>query len=187
METLTKWRLSEQFKDDSMPAMKRRLVESSRSDDKTVIDLTMDSKPSSPTPSRSIGTAAVTTCGSSPLTYGSEGEEEEVRTTLICQCPQPIPDSYLQLDKLVHDLQDRANNFRKAADLIEAQLKYRNRIWMKSVRDRDLGGDVHHFVTDIRQVEETGRTRDNTWGKTGDRTANRRMRNTMGYQTGKCT
>jgi hypothetical protein len=98
-----------------------------------------------------------------------------------------IPDSYLQLDKLVRNLQDRTNDFRKAADLIEAQLKYRNQIWMRSVRDGDLGGDVHHFVTDIRRAEETGRTRDNTWGKTGDRTANRRMRNTMGYQTGKCT
>ena len=58
---------------------------------------------------------------------------------------------------------------------------------MKSVRDRDLGGDVRHFVADIRWAEETGRTRNNTWGKPGDRTANRRMRNTMGYQSGKHT
>ena len=53
---------------------------------------------------------------------------------------------------------------------------------MKSMRDQDLGGDVRDFVGDICQVEETGRIRDNTWGKPGDRTANRRMRNTMGYQ-----
>ena len=43
------------------------------------------------------------------------------------------------------------------------------------MRDRDLGGDVCHFVTDIRWAEETGRTRNNTWGKPGDRMANRRM------------
>lgn len=53
---------------------------------------------------------------------------------------------------------------------------------MKSVRDRDLGGDVRHFVADILHAEETARMRDNTWGKAGDRNANRRMRNTMGYQ-----
>jgi hypothetical protein len=88
VETLTKRRLSEQFEDDSMPAMKRRVVESSGNHDKTVIDLTMDSEPSSPTSSQSVDAAAVTTRGSSPLTYGSEGEEEEVRTTLICRrCP----------------------------------------------------------------------------------------------------
>lgn len=188
MEALAKRRLSanigEQSEDDSIPAMKRRLVESSGDNDKSVIDLTMDSEPSSPTPGGCVDAVAVTTRGSSPLTYGSEGEEEEVRTTLIVRFP---PNPYLQQDKLVRDLQDRANSFRKAADLIEAQLKYRNRIWMKSVRDRDLGGDVRHFVTDIRRAEETGRIRDNTWGKPGDRVANRRMRNTMGYQFGERT
>ena len=89
----------------------------------------------------------------------------------------------MQLDRLACDLQDRATDFRKAADMIEEQLKYRNRVWMRSVRDRDLGRDVRHFVADIRRTDRTGRTRDNTWGKAGDRTANRRMRNTMGYQS----
>ena len=43
-----------------------------------------------------------------------------------------FPD-FLQLDRLACDLQDHATDFRKAADMIEEQLKYRNRVWMKSV------------------------------------------------------
>ena len=93
---------------------------------------------------------------------------------------RPISD-FLQLERLACDLQDCANDFRQAADMIEEQLKYRNWVWMKSVRDRELRHDVHHFVADILRTK-TGRTRDNTWGKAGDCTANRRMRNTMGYQ-----
>ena len=88
METLAKRRLSANI--DDMPAMKRRLVE--LSENKTVIDLTMDSEPSLPTPSGSVeAVTGVTTRGSSPFTYGSEGEEEEVRTTLICRTPTAHP------------------------------------------------------------------------------------------------
>jgi hypothetical protein len=40
------------------------------------------------------------------------------------------------------------------------------------VRDRDLGRDIRHFIADVVRTE-TGslRTRDNTWGKAGDRSA----------------
>ena len=88
MGTLAKRRLPANIGEESendIPAMKRRLVEleSSGNNDKTIIDLTMDSESSSPTPSGSVDAAPVTIRGSSPLTYGSEGEEEEARTTWI--------------------------------------------------------------------------------------------------------
>ena len=88
VETLAKRQLSANI--DDMPAMKQRLVE--LSENKTVIDLTMDSEPSLLTPSRSVEVVtSMTTCGSSLFTYGSEGEEEEVRTTLICRTPTAHP------------------------------------------------------------------------------------------------
>ena len=90
-----KRRLSASIDEQSeVPATKRRLVESSGNNDseKTVIDLTMSDLLSSPTPSGSIDAApAVTLRGSSPLAYGSEGEEEEAHTTLDAH--KPTPDS----------------------------------------------------------------------------------------------
>lgn len=53
---------------------KRKLVGSG--DSGTVIDLTMDSE--SPRPSGTVDGISIR--GSSPLAYGSEGEEEEVHT-----------------------------------------------------------------------------------------------------------
>ena len=73
--------IDEQSDEDiHVPAAKRRLVESSVNN-KTVIDLTMD-LPSSPAPSGSIRDA-IAVRGSSPLAYGREGEEEEVRTVSL--------------------------------------------------------------------------------------------------------
>ena len=71
--------IDEESDDDiHVPATKRRLVDSSVN--KMVIDLTMDLW-SLPTPSGSIQDA-ISICGSSPLAYGSEGEEDEVWTAI---------------------------------------------------------------------------------------------------------
>jgi hypothetical protein len=78
--------IDEQSNNNTHVPAKRRLV-TSPVNEKMVIDLTLD-LPSSPTTSRSVQDA-VTIRGSSPLAYGSEGEEEEVRTTLIC--PKAYP------------------------------------------------------------------------------------------------
>jgi hypothetical protein len=48
--------------------------------------------------------------------------------------------------------------------------------------DRDVGRDVADLVQDIQHVESSGRRRDNTWAKPGDKIGQRRSRNTMGYQ-----
>jgi hypothetical protein len=53
---------------------------------------------------------------------------------------------------------------------------------MSSIVKRNVGKDVSLMVADIRRYESTGQKRDNTWGKRGDKEANRRVANTMGYQ-----
>lgn len=74
--------MDEQSGDDThVPATKRRLV-TSMNNTTAIVDLTMD-LPSSPTPGGSVQ-GAITIRGSSPLAYGSEGEEEEVRDL---KCP----------------------------------------------------------------------------------------------------
>ena len=87
-----------------------------------------------------------------------------------------------QLEKKVKQLQRRAGELREAADIIEAQLPFRNKIWVNSMVDRNLGGDVSQFLGDVRHVEKTGRKRDTTWAQKGDREGQHRSRNTMGYQ-----
>jgi hypothetical protein len=70
----------------------------------------------------------------------------------------------------------------KAAEIMRAQANARNLIWMSSIVKRNVGKDVSLMVADIRRYESTGQKRDNTWGKRGDKEANRRVANTMGYQ-----
>lgn len=79
-------------------------------------------------------------------------------------------------------LEVRANELAEAANIIRSQLPYRNGIWMRSLTSRTVGGDVSELVHDVRWLENTGRRRDNTWAAPGDHTAQRRSRNTMGYQ-----
>lgn len=79
-----------------------------------------------------------------------------------------------------HILQ-RAVDMRRAADIFESQARHRNRIWMKSMVDRDIGRDVHDLVKDVDRFENTGRTRDKTWADPKKAKEVRQMRNTMGY------
>jgi len=76
----------------------------------------------------------------------------------------------------------RATELLEASELIENQLVHWNRIWVSSMVDRNIGGDVSLLLKDVRHVEVTGRNREPTWARPGDRDAARRSRNTMGYQ-----
>jgi hypothetical protein len=76
----------------------------------------------------------------------------------------------------------RADDFEKAAAIFRAQAAGRNPIWMSAMVRRDIGKDVSLMVSDIQKYESTGLKRDNTWGKKGNKEANRCMQNTMGYQ-----
>jgi hypothetical protein len=77
----------------------------------------------------------------------------------------------------------RADELEEAARIIRSQLPHRNAIWITSMTSQNIGGDVSHFIHDIRRFEITGRTRDTTWGRAGDRLSIRRARNTMGYHS----
>jgi hypothetical protein len=88
----------------------------------------------------------------------------------------------LQLARKIEALNIRADQLVLAADIIRSQLPHRNRIWISSMVDRDIGHDVANVVLDVQHVERTGRRRDNTWATPGNKVAQRRSRNTMGYQ-----
>lgn len=83
---------------------------------------------------------------------------------------------------MVRMLQTRADELVEGARIIKSQLRHENRIWMNSMLSRNIGGDVSDLVRDVRFLEVSGRQRDNTWPQPGDREAQRRSRNTMGYQ-----
>ncbi len=87
-----------------------------------------------------------------------------------------------QLEKKAKKLQRRAQELREAADIIDAQLPKKNSIWIKSMVDRNVGKDICLFVQDIRRVEVTGKQRETTWARVGDKEGQRRVRNTMGYE-----
>lgn len=78
----------------------------------------------------------------------------------------------------------RANELEDAVRIIRSQLPYKNRIWISSMVDRNIGGDVSLLVSDVRHFEVTGRSRETTLPRRGDRDGSRRSRNTMGYQMG---
>lgn len=79
-------------------------------------------------------------------------------------------------------LEARANELTEGARIIRSQMVYKNQIWMRSILSRNIGGDVSDLVCDIRRLEVTGRHRDNTWAPAGNREAQRRSKNIMGYQ-----
>ena len=50
----------------------------------------------------------------------------------------------------------RATELLEASELIENQLVHWNRIWVSSMVDRNIGGDVSLLLKDVRHVEVTG-------------------------------
>lgn len=69
-----------------------------------------------------------------------------------------------------------------AAAIFRAQVLHRDKLWMRSMVERKIGGNVGQVVADIHRFEATSRVRDTTWPKKGDKEGHRRSRNTMGYQ-----
>ena len=82
----------------------------------------------------------------------------------------------LKIDEHVESLKEKVKAF------IEAQIPYKNPIWIKSVDNR-LGNDVVVFVKDIERSERNGRNRDTTWGEGKSKVEKRRVKNTMGYMS----
>ncbi|KLO05592.1 hypothetical protein SCHPADRAFT_883687 [Schizopora paradoxa] len=76
-------------------------------------------------------------------------------------------------------LEEWSRDLRKAADVIDRQLPFKNSIWINSMVRQGLGKAASSLVSDIRWAESTGRTRLPTWGQsTRER---HRQANLMGY------
>lgn len=69
---------------------------------------------------------------------------------------------------------------RKAADLIESQFPYRNRIWIESM-DKKIPNDIIDLAGDLQHEERNGRNRHTTWAIGKGKKERRRVGNTMGY------
>ncbi|KAF5354602.1 hypothetical protein D9758_011183 [Tetrapyrgos nigripes] len=91
-------------------------------------------------------------------------------------------DNEQELEKYVRSAEDMIQNLRRAADLIEAQLPYRNFPWLKALNDGKLGKEAHHFVADIAGFEDSRGVRPTTWASSSSKAAKRVERNTLGYQ-----
>ncbi|KAF5366172.1 hypothetical protein D9758_005759 [Tetrapyrgos nigripes] len=91
-------------------------------------------------------------------------------------------DNEQELEKYVGSAEDMIQNLRRAADLIEAQLPYRNFPWLKALNDGKLGKEAHHFVADIAGFEDSHGVRPTTWASSSSKAAKRVERNTLGYQ-----
>ncbi|KAJ7474160.1 hypothetical protein FB451DRAFT_1035044 [Mycena latifolia] len=110
-------------------------------------------------------------------------EESEVRRLFFPSVDSHDSDDEEEVSNLFQlILLKRAEEFEKAAEIFRVQAAAKNPIWMSSVIRRKVGEDVSLMVGDIQRYESTGRMRDNTWGKKGDKEANRRVSNTMGYR-----
>jgi hypothetical protein len=77
--------------------------------------------------------------------------------------------------------QEKAEKFKRAAELIEAQIDYGEGMWLKRVADQKFGRDVVRFVEDIQRLEKTGGRRLTTWAKGKSTKEAERVRNSLGY------
>ena len=89
---------------------------------------------------------------------------------------------HFQLYNMGQFIELRASELEQGAAILRSQLKHKSRIWMGSIVNRNIGGDVSDLVHDVCRLEITERSRDNTWAPSGDHDAQRRSQNTMGYQ-----
>jgi hypothetical protein len=59
----------------------------------------------------------------------------------------------LKLDAHIESLKNKIKAMRKAADLIESQFPYRNRIWIRSM-DKKITNDIMDIAKDLGHEEE---------------------------------
>ncbi|KAJ7763643.1 hypothetical protein DFH07DRAFT_1018375 [Mycena maculata] len=119
----------------------------------------------------------------SPLAGSDDTEDErEVHRHFFPSADAQESDEEEEVEEKSQQLLNLADDLERAAEILRAQASAKNSIWMSSILRRNIGKDVSLMVADIERYESTGRKRDNTWGKKGDKEANRRVANTMGYQ-----
>ncbi|THU76016.1 hypothetical protein K435DRAFT_879840 [Dendrothele bispora CBS 962.96] len=99
----------------------------------------------------------VHTGSSSPIGYGSDGEDE--------------------VEQDLKYAEDLARDLECAAGILRSQLPYKNQIWLKSIRRRRLGREIQDFVSDITEFESSRGTRKTTWADPKKKGDSRRVAN----------
>ena len=84
------------------------------------------------------------------------------------------------MDELCDDILETAENLEKAAQILRQQVPNRNRLWLKTAKER-LGDCASTFVEDISHVSKTGRKRGTTWAEGKSQDDKRRARLAMGF------
>ncbi|KLO16559.1 hypothetical protein SCHPADRAFT_204449 [Schizopora paradoxa] len=84
------------------------------------------------------------------------------------------------LAECISQLKIDAEYLREAAQIIEDQLPFRNRLWIRSMVKLGIGKAASSLVSDVRWAEKTGKTRARTWAENNQEL--RRSKNLMGYQ-----
>ncbi|KAJ6458878.1 hypothetical protein C8R47DRAFT_1244886 [Mycena vitilis] len=86
-------------------------------------------------------------------------------------------------DELMEFLQERVNVLREAADVIESQLQTpgASSVWLKSMKRKNIGGDVAKMVADVENFAGTSKKRRTTWAQPGIKKSARYTENTQGY------
>ncbi|KAJ7756442.1 hypothetical protein DFH07DRAFT_742802 [Mycena maculata] len=82
-------------------------------------------------------------------------------------------------------IKKRITELQNGINILQGQLAtpVHSKIWLKSMKARNIGQDVAHMVNDVRHFTQTGTTRPTTWGKAGNKASIRYTQNTMGYHT----
>ncbi|KAK6991636.1 hypothetical protein R3P38DRAFT_2459121, partial [Favolaschia claudopus] len=79
--------------------------------------------------------------------------------------------------------EDRIKDLEKGIEILREQADHAchdNRVWLRSMKSHNIGGDVAQMVKDVRHVTDTAReTRATTWPQ-GSKQSARYTRNTMG-------
>ncbi|KAJ7934756.1 hypothetical protein B0H13DRAFT_2305533 [Mycena leptocephala] len=102
---------------------------------------------------------------------------------LISSSPIRDDEEYEDHDSVREFIRQRINELREGANILEGQLKNSeaSKIWLKSMKNHNIGGDVSKMVSDIRHFTQTGRVRPTTWAQEGNKKSVRYTQNTMGF------
>ncbi|KAJ7938747.1 hypothetical protein B0H13DRAFT_1851335 [Mycena leptocephala] len=78
---------------------------------------------------------------------------------LISSSPIRDDEEYDDHDNVREFIQQRINELREGANILEGQLRNpeASKIWLKSMKNRNIGGDVSKMVSDIQHFTQTGR------------------------------
>ncbi|KAJ6601866.1 hypothetical protein DFH09DRAFT_1270764 [Mycena vulgaris] len=95
----------------------------------------------------------------------------------------PIREEEYEDDTVQDFIKKRITELRDGINILEEQLATpgQSKVWLKSMKDRNIGHDVAQMAKDVRHFTQTGQIRPTTWAKAGSKSSARYTGNTMGY------